>query len=110
MFVRKVDGHPVLSTVQHRSAGDGVVVHGHPVQPGVSQVRTLSAQRDQGAVPREQPRVRLALGLGPVQPRPVDRGRVLRVGDVFRFPPVAGELAPAAPTTGLGLVGVGVGG
>src|SRR4051794_15298977 len=41
-----------------------------PVEPGVAQVGAVAAPPDQGGVPPQQPGVRLAPGVGPVEPGP----------------------------------------
>ena len=73
-----------------------VVVDAHVVQPRVSQVGFVVPQRDQLSVEPPQLTVLAVVDLGPVQLRPFERRRILRIGNLVGVPPVLGELTLAA--------------
>ena len=66
----------------------------------------VTAEREERAVPGEERGVWLARRLGPVQPRPLERGGILRVGQGPAIGDEVAELRLASGTDRLGQPGV----
>ncbi len=90
---RLASTHAAAARAAQPPVGPG---HVDPVEPAVAELGALAAQGDQVAVERQQPGVRLGRELGPVQPGPGERLRVLRVGHLVLGPAVRAELRLAA--------------